>query len=102
MAPPNINLTDLLSPRSAQQIYNDVLAFIASPPDPSLVSVSTANWRTGGPYKTLISRLSIEGGLVYQILAQFAGSAFLRYAQGRWLDWLGQDLLGEARQDAEF
>jgi uncharacterized phage protein gp47/JayE len=99
---PNISLNDLLNPRSAQQIYNDQLDYIATPPDPNLVSVSTANWRTGGPYKTILSRVSIEGGLVYQILSYFAGSAFLRYASGRWLDWLGQDLMGEDRQDAEF
>jgi len=97
-----ISLADLLIPRSAQQIYNDFLAYVASPPDPNLVSISTANWRTGGPYKTLISRMSIEGSLLYQVLAQFAGSSFLRYAAGKWLDWLGEDFFGEARQSSLF
>ena len=36
------------------------------------------------------------------MLAGFAGSAFPRYATGRWLDWLGQDFFDEPRQDAQF
>lgn len=98
----NISLTDLLSPRSAQQIINDTLSFIASPPDPTLVSVRTANWRTGGPYRTLLYRQGIEGSLFYQVLSGFAGSAFLRYATGKWLDWLGEDFFDEPRQSALF
>lgn len=100
--PPVIDLNALLVPKSAQQIVNDALAYMAAPPDPNLVSVTTANWRTGGPYKTLLARLGIEESLLYQIVAAFAGSAFLRYAAGRWLDWLGQDFFNEARQDAQF
>ena len=96
----DIPLAVLLLPRSAQQIINDSLAFIANPPDPSLVSVRTANWRTGGPYRTLLYRQGIEGSLLYNVLAGFAGSAFLRYATGRWLDWLGQDYFDELRQGA--
>lgn len=102
MAVSVISLAELLLPKSAQQIVNDSLAFIANPPDPSLISVRTANWRTGGPYRTLLYRQGIEAALLYQILAGFAGSAFLRYATGRWLDWLGQDYFDEPRQGASF
>lgn len=102
MAVSIISLAELLLPKSAQQIVNDSLAFIANPPDPSLISVRTANWRPGGPYRTLLYRQGIEASLLYQILAGFAGSAFLRYATGRWLDWLGQDYFDEARQGASF
>lgn len=102
MAVSVISLAELLLPKSAQQIVNDSLAFIANPPDPSLISVRTANWRTGGPYRTLLYRQGIEASLLYQILAGFAGSAFLRYATGRWLDWLGQDYFDEPRQGASF
>lgn len=97
-----ISLSDLLRPRSPQAIINDTFAFLANPPDPSLVSVRTANWRTGGPYRTLLYRLGIEGSLLYQVLAGFAGSAFLRHATGRWLDWLGEDYFDEPRQSAAF
>lgn len=98
----NISLTDLLNPRSAQQIINDSLSFIANPPDPKLVSMRTANWRTGGPYRTLLYRMGIEGSLLYQVLSGFAGSAFLRYASGLWLNWLGEDFFDEPRQSALF
>lgn len=97
-----ISLKELLRPRSAQQIVNDTLSYMANPPDPNLVSVRTANWRPGGPYRTLLLRQGIEASLLYQVLAAFAGSAFLRYAQGRWLDLLGEDYLDEPRQDANF
>lgn len=97
-----ISLKDLLRPPSAQQIINNSLAFISNPPDPSLISVRTANWRPGGPYRTLLYRQGIEASLLYQILAAFAGSAFLRYAQGRWLDWLGEDYFDELRQEGAF
>lgn len=102
MAPPVISLTELLMPRSAQQVINDFFSYLANPPDPTLVSVRTANWRTGGPYRFLAYRQGIEASLLYQVLAGFAGSAFLRYATGRWLDWLGQDFFDEPRQDAQF
>lgn len=102
MAPPVISLTELLMPRSAQQVINDFFSYLANPPDPSLVSVRTANWRTGGPYRFLAYRQGIEASLLYQVVASFAGSASLRYATGRWLDWLGQDFFDEPRQDAQF
>lgn len=98
----DIDLKVLLLPRSAQQIVNDALEFLANPPDPSLVSVRTANWRTGGPYRTLLYRMGLEGSLLYQVLAAFAGSAFLRTAVGRWLDWLGEDYFDEPRQSSLF
>lgn len=97
-----IDLAKLLLPRSAQQVLNDALDFLANPPDPALVSVRTANWRTGGPYRTLLYRIALEAGLMYQIIAGFAGSAFLRFARLGWLDWLGEDFFGEPRQGAEF
>lgn len=96
------NYLDLIGGKSAQQIINDFFAFLASPPDPSLVSVRTANWRTGGPYRTLVYRQGIEVSLLYQILAQFAGSASLQYASGGWLDWLGVNFFDESRQSGEF
>ena len=96
------NFLDLIGGKSAQQIINDFYSFLASPPDPSLVSVRTANWRTGGPYRTLVYRQGIEVSLLYQILAQFAGSSSLQYASGGWLDWLGENFFGEARQGGEF
>ena len=46
MAPPVISLTELLMPRSAQQVINDSLATWPIRQTP-LVSVRTANWRTG-------------------------------------------------------
>jgi hypothetical protein len=98
----SISLTDLLSPRSAQQVINDFFSYLANPPDPSLVSVRTANWRTGGPYRFLAYRQGIEASLLYQILAGFAGSSFLRFASGKWLDWLGEDFFSEPRQQATF
>jgi hypothetical protein len=98
----SISLTDLLSPRSAQQVINDFFSYLANPPDPSLVSVRTANWRTGGPYRFLAYRQGIEASLIYQILASFAGSSFLRFASGKWLDWLGEDFFSEPRQQATF
>lgn len=97
-----ISLAELLAPRSAQRVVNDTLDFLANPPDPSLVSVRTANWRTGGPYRTLMYRQGLEVELLYQLAAAIAGSAFLRYAKKRWLDWLGQDFFGEPRQGAQF
>jgi hypothetical protein len=102
MAGPVISLAQLIMPRSAQQVINDFFGYLANPPDPSLVSVRTANWRTGGPYRFLAYRQGIEASLLYQIIASFAGSAFLRYATGRWLDWLGQDFFDEPRQGAQF
>lgn len=98
----DIPLKILLLPRSAQQIINDALEFLANPPDPSLVSVRTANWRTGGPYRTLLYRVGLEAQLLYQVLAGFAGSAFLRTAVGKWLDWLGEDYFDEPRQSSLF
>jgi uncharacterized phage protein gp47/JayE len=96
------SLSDLLRPRSAQQILNDAFAFLANPPDPSLVSVRTANWRTGGPYRTLLYRVALEAQLLYQIVGGLAGSAFLRYARRGWLDWLGEDFFKEPRQSGLF
>jgi len=97
-----ISLAELLLPRSAQQIINDTLAFYANPPDPALVSLQTANWRTGGPYRFLLYRQGIEASLLYQIIAGLAGSSFLRTARGKWLDWLGEDYFQEPRQSAQF
>lgn len=102
MPGPVISLAQLIIPRSAQQVINDFFSYLANPPDPSLVSVRTANWRTGGPYRFLAYRQGIEASLLYQIVASFAGSSFLRYATGRWLDWLGQDFFDEPRQSAGF
>lgn len=96
------NYLDLLVPRSAQQIINDALAFMAAPPDPTLVTVQTANWRTGGPYRTLLYRMGQEAALLYQIVAGLAGSASLPQASGGWLDWLGEGFFGEPRQEGEF
>lgn len=104
-----IDLAQLLAGRSAAQVFNDALNYIANPPDPNLVMLRTSNWRTGGPYKTLLNRLGLEIELLYQLAANFAGSAFLRYAPGRdtanptqvsWLDWLGEDFFDEPRQGA--
>lgn len=92
----------LLNAKSAQQIINESLAFMAAPPDPSLVTVQTANWRTGGPYRTLLYRMGQEAALLYNIVAGFAGSASLPQASGGWLDWLGEGFFGEPRQGGEF
>lgn len=97
-----ISYLSLLNPKSAQQIINDALAFMAAPPDPSLVTVQTANWRTGGPYRTLLYRMGQEVALLYNIVAGFAGSASLPQASGGWLDWLGEGFFGEPRQGGEF
>jgi len=97
-----IDLSKLLLPRSAQQIVNDFFDFLANPPDPNLVSVSTANWRTGGPYRTLVYRIALEASLLYQQIAGFAGSSFLRYAIDGWIEWLGEDYFNEPRQSAQF
>lgn len=97
-----ISYLSLLVPKSAQQIINEALAFMAAPPDPSLVTVQTANWRTGGPYRTLLYRMGQEAALLYQIIAGLAGSASLPQASGGWLDWLGEGYLGEPRQGGEF
>lgn len=97
-----ISYMSLLVPKSAQQIINEALAFMAAPPDPSLVTVQTANWRTGGPYRTLLYRMGQEAALLYQIIAGLAGSASLPQASGGWLDWLGEGFLGEPRQGGEF
>lgn len=92
----------LLNARSAQQIVNDAFAFLASPPDPSLVSVQTANWRTGGPYRTLLYRMGLEASLLYQIVSGFVSSVSIDDAQGGWLDVLGKNLYNETRQGGEF
>ena len=69
---------------------------------PDLISLRTANWRTGGPYRTLIYRQGIEASLLYQIVAYLAGASSVRYAVGKWLDWLGEGIFNEPRQEAQF
>jgi hypothetical protein len=97
-----ITLADLITARSAQQVINDFLQYVANPPDPDLVSLRTANWRTGGPYRTLIYRQGIEASLLYQVVAYLAGASSVRYAVGKWLDWLGEGIFNEPRQEAQF
>lgn len=92
----------LLNARSAQQIVNEAYTYLASPPDPSLVSVKTANWRTGGPYDFLLKRLGLESALQYNVIAGFASSISVDDAQGGWLDLLGNGFYQEKRQGGEF
>lgn len=94
-------LADVLQARSAAQIFNDWLAYMANPP-PGLDKVKTSNWRTGGAYLTLIRRDSIELEMLYKLIAALGGSAFIRYATGLWLKWLGEDFFGEPKQAAVF
>lgn len=94
-------LQDVLNARSAAQILNEWLAYLASPPD-GLPRLRTTNWRTGGPYLYLIRRYSQELESLYKLVASLGGSAFIRYATGLWLRWLGEDFFGEPFQGASF
>ncbi len=97
----SFTLADILNARSSAQIFNEWLAYLANPPA-GLDKVNTSNWRTGGPYLYLIRRYSQELELLYKLIASLGGSAFIRYASGLWLTWLGEDFFGEARQGATF
>lgn len=87
-----INLADLLSLRTAAQLYNEALALI------SAAALPVANWRTGGPYKTLVSIHSTLIEKLHQVQVAFVQSGFLASASGAWLTLLSESLFGEARQ----
>ena len=91
-----INLNTLLGYKSADQIYNDMLAGVAA------AGVRVANWRTGGPYRTLLRVTAVITEQLYKVSAAFAAAGFLDLSEGDWLTLLCKSLFSEDRAPALF
>ena len=91
-----INLNTLLGYKTADQIYADMLAGVAA------AGVRVANWRTGGPYRTLLRVTAVVTEQLYRASAAFAASGFIDLADGDWLTLLCASLFGEARAAATY
>lgn len=86
-----IDLADLLSLKTAAQLYNEMLAAATA------ARLRVANWRTGGPYKTLLGVESVVLEKLYALATAFVQSGFLRTARGAWLTLLAASIFGEER-----
>lgn len=91
-----ISFADLLSAKTAQAIYDEMIAGVQT------AGVKVANWRTGGPYRTLLRVTSVALEQVYNVAQAFAGSGFLDYATGDWLTLLVKSIFSEDRALALF
>lgn len=91
-----INLNTLLGFKSADQLYNEMLAGVAA------AGVKVANWRTGGPYRTLLRVTAVITEQLYKVSAAFAAAGFLDLSEGDWLTLLCKSLFAEDRQPALF
>ena len=91
-----IDLATLLSAKTAQTVYNEMIAGVAS------AGVRVANWRTGAPYRTFLRVSSVAIEQLYNVAQAFAGSGFLDYATGAWLTLLCKSVFSEDRQPALF
>ena len=87
-----IDFATLITGKSADTIYNEALAAVVA------AGTRITNWRTGGPYKTLLSVEARALELLYQLAAAFASGAYLDTAVGVWLTALGADLFQAPRQ----
>ena len=92
------SLADLLGLKSAAQIYDEQLAYLAGLPVPLPLS----NWRTGGPYKTILALQGVIGEKVYALASAFVQSGYLHTATGGWLTLLARGAFGEERMPATF
>ena len=91
-----ISFADLLSAKTAQTIYNEMIAGVQA------AGVRVANWRTGGPYRTFLRVSSVVAEQWYNVAQAFAGSGFLDYAERDWLTLLAASLFAETRAPALF
>ena len=91
-----LSFADLISAKSAQTIYNEMIAGVQA------AGVRVANWRTGGPYRTFLRVSSVVAEQWYNVAQAFAGSGFLDYATGDWLTLLAASLFAETRAPALF
>ena len=90
-----VSLTDLLKPKSADTLYAEMLAAVAS------AGVKVANWRTGGPYKTLLRSNAVITEVLYGLAAAFVSSGFLDTAEKGWLTLLAESFFSLTREAAK-
>jgi len=91
-----LSFSDLISAKSAQTIYNEMIAGVQA------AGVKVANWRTGGPYRTFLRVGSVALEQLYNVAQAFAGSGFLDYAERDWLTLLAKSIFSEDRAAALF
>ena len=91
-----ISFADLLSAKTAQTIYGEMIAGVQA------AGVRVANWRTGGPYRTFLRVGSVVAEQWYNVAQAFVASGFLDYATGDWLTLLAASLFFEDRAPALF
>lgn len=91
-----LSFSDLISAKSAQAIYSEMLAGVVA------AGVKVANWRTGGPYRTFLRVGSVALEQLYNVAQAFAGSGFIDYATKDWLTLLCKSLFFEDRAPALF
>lgn len=91
-----ISFSDLLKAKTAQAIYAEMLAGVAA------AGVKVANWRTGGPYRTLLRVGSVVAEQWYNVAQAFVASGFIDYATKDWLTLLCKSLFFEDRAPALF
>lgn len=92
-------LTELLTGKNALQLYNESLTWLS---DPARGNFKITNWRTGGPYKTLIELQCFLLEKVYQVSSTVASAILLDYSAGEWLTLLARHWYQEERIPAQF
>ena len=96
-----VNLGTLLQLLTPDQIYDLMLAYLASPPAP-FVQLPVANWRTGGPYQTILKIDAQILGKAFQVLQAFVRGGYLKLSSGGWLDLIADSFFDVQRMIAVF
>ena len=91
-----VTFEELLKGKTSEQIFNEMLKSIEDKKLP------VRNWRTGGPYRTLMLLDAEQLEVLYQLLSYYTGSGFVEYAEEGWLDLLCESFFGEKRMLALF
>lgn len=74
-----LSLTELLAPKTRDQIADDIFASLTAAGFP------VTAWQTGSVPRTLVFAFAATLAVLWGLIAQVAAGAFLQFATGRWL-----------------
>ena len=89
-------LSDLLTPIPSDTLLQGILTQLAARGYP------ITDWESGGVFRTLLEVESATLADVYTLIPTIAGSGFLRYAAGGWLDELALSEYNLTRKSSVF
>ncbi len=90
------SLDDLTTPLTVEQVEAAIYETLER------VGASTTAWQPGSVVRTMIRGSSIVLAAISELTAKVARSAFLEYAEGRWLELLAFHVYGVEKQAATF